>query len=383
MVKPDSVVIHYDEIGLKGDNRPYFEKKLQENIKSALKELKHMDLKRVYGRLILNLDKSDHDKIRNKLEKIFGISSFSFSWTSRLDIEDIKKIVLQTLKNEKFSTFAVRARRSDKGFKHTSNEINCMVGDVVVKTGKKVKLKDPELTIHIEVLEKNAYIYLDKHPGLGGLPVGVSGRGLCLLSGGIDSPVAAYMMLSRGLSLDYIHFHSYPITKKQSINKVKKLFKILSEYQPDSRLHLVPLADIQKRIVSDSLESYRILIYRRFMFRLAERLSQKTGAKTLITGESLAQVASQTVENMTATQDATSMIIMRPLVGMSKNDIIRIAERINTYTTSIEPHEDCCSLFVPRHPETRADLTKVREAEQLVDAEKLVEEALNDMEAAE
>lgn len=369
------VVVHYDEIGLKGDNRPYFERKLKENIEIALKGIS-FKIERLRGRIVLRFTKMDEKKIMERLSRVFGIASFSFGFETNLDLKDIAKETTKKLKTKKFSTFAVRTKRANKQFKHTSNDVNRFIGAEIVKMNKNVNLTDPDLTVYIELVDKIALIYFDKIQGPGGLPVGVSGKGICLLSGGIDSPVAAYKMLSRGLHLDYVHFHSYPITKKESINKAKKLFKLLSEYQPHAKLYLVPFADIQKQIVSETLDSYRIILYRRFMFKVAEEIAKKTKAKTLITGESLAQVASQTVENMISIQDAVNMIIMRPLLGSSKRNIISKAEEIETFNISIEPHEDCCSLFVPKHPEIKSDLMKVREMESFVDVDKLVQDAV-------
>jgi len=208
------------------------------------------------------------------------------------------------------------------------------------------------------------------------LPVGVSGKGICMLSGGIDSPVAAFKMLGRGLSLDYVHFHSYPITRKASIEKTKRLFKLLKEYDPKSKLYLVPFAKIQKKIVEDTLESYRIILYRRMMLRVSEKLAKTNKINAIVTGDSLAQVASQTVENMISIQDAVDMIVMRPLLGSSKRDIIKTAETIGSYEISIEPHEDCCSVFVPKHPEIKSITKKVRDVENLLDIKKLVEYAI-------
>ncbi|MBU0530135.1 MAG: tRNA 4-thiouridine(8) synthase ThiI, partial [Nanoarchaeota archaeon] len=327
----DAVIVHYDEIGLKGDNRPFFEKRLVENIRTALKGLKYKDVRRPHGRIVIQLQKSDASKVKSRLERVFGINHFCFAHEAVSDLDDIIKTTMKNLKARKFSTFAVRAKRADKRFEHTSNEINSKVGAAVVKElKKKVDLTKPDTTVYIEVLEKQSFIYFDKHAGPGGLPVGVSGKGICLLSGGIDSPVAAYKMLSRGLDLDYVHFHSYPITKKQSIMKVKKIFKLLTMYQPRARLYLIPFADIQKHIVSETLESYRVILYRRMMLRVAEEMAKKTGAKAIVTGESLAQVASQTMANMTSIQDAVNMIIMRPLLGASKKEIIKTGEEMGT-----------------------------------------------------
>jgi thiamine biosynthesis protein ThiI len=393
MVMLDYVICHYGEIGLKGKNRKFFEEELVKNIKLALSPAYFEYVKRISGRIIIKLSKKgikEQKEIQSKIKKVFGIVYFAFSEKSSQNISSLKKDALNLIKealkqkkSRKRLTFKIETKRSEKALPFTSRQLNEKLGEHILKNASqlnlrelKVDLKKPKLTLFVELVEKYAFLYFEKIAGQGGLPVGASGKAVCLLSGGIDSPVAAYLGMKRGLKVYFAHFHSFPYTSKASIEKVKNLAKILGEYQPKTKLYLVPFAEIQKEIVLKTSPKLRIVLYRRMMFRIAEEIAEKEGAKSLITGESLAQVASQTLENMQAIEEAVKLLILRPLVGMDKSEIIEKAKGIKTYQISILPHEDCCSRFVPKHPETKAGLKEVKTEEKKLNVKKLVQQAL-------
>jgi thiamine biosynthesis protein ThiI len=373
----DTVIVHYSEIGIKGKNRPYFEKMLVSNIKRSLG--KGPEVKRLSGRIIIKPNKRSKD-VRERLGKVFGISNLCLGFECKPDLKNIEDLVLKGVKSKKFRSFKIDSRRGDKKFKYTSEQINIRLGDMVRKMGFEVDLENPDLTVFVEVADKHAFVYFEKIRGLGGLPVGVSGRVVCLISSGIDSPLAAYKMMKRGLRVIFVHFHSYPSTSKKSIEKTIKLVKLLNEYQFDSGLYLVPFIGIQKEIVNETLEKYRVILYRRMMLRVAEEIAKKIRAKALVTGESVGQVASQTLDNIFVIDKASGMPILRPLVGHDKQDIINEAEGIGSYKISIQPHEDCCSLFVPKHPETHASLDKIEEMEKFIDIDNLIKSSVKKME---
>ncbi|NOZ76673.1 MAG: tRNA 4-thiouridine(8) synthase ThiI [Euryarchaeota archaeon] len=382
MASHDVFVVHYHEIALKGGNRPIFEKRLAENIRRSLQGLGAGRVRRAYGRIVVELGEgADAEGIEEALRKIFGIQYFAPAKKCLQDLEEIKQAALAEASRHDSASFRIQTKRSNKAFGHTSLEVNRMVGAAVQKgTGKKVVLKDPELTVFIEVVDRDAYVYSKRVQGPGGLPTGVSGRALALISGGIDSPVAAYMMMKRGLKLTFLHFHSFPITSRASVEKVREIVKVLSEYQGPSELYTIPLGDIQKRIWTRTPGGLRMVLYRRMMLRLGERVAEQVGAKALITGESLGQVASQTLENLVAIEKAAAMPVFRPLIGQDKEEIIQKARDIGTYDISVLPHEDCCTLFVPKHPETRADPVYVEKVEEALEVGDLIEMGLDAME---
>ncbi|MDP3057747.1 MAG: tRNA uracil 4-sulfurtransferase ThiI [bacterium] len=390
------IIIHYAEIALKGENRRNFEKKLVENIKHALKDLKYEKIERLSGRILITLDTSvEIDNFKLALSHVFGISHFSIGWEINADLDEINKILAEMLKKEiagrlaekkEIKTFRITARRAEKNFPLTSNQINYKVGEYIFEKsglGLKVNLKNPDINCFIEIVEGKALFYFDKIKALGGLPVGISGKVLSLISSGFDSPVAAWHLMKRGARVHFIHFHSYPRTSKASINNVKNLIKALDQYQFGSVLYLAPLLDIQREIFSQCEERLRIILYRRFMFRIAEALAKKIGAGALVTGESLGQVASQTLENIGVVNNAISIPVFRPFIGTDKIEIIDEAKKINTYEFSSQPYEDCCSLFTPRHPATKARLEQIRFEESKLDSEKLIKEATGKIESVE
>lgn len=376
----DYFICHYHEIGLKGKNRKFFEERLVENIKKALPKSSFLFVKRISGRIIIKLNKAGKKKekeIKNSLKNVFGISYFTSADSCEQKIEKIKKKSLEILKSQKFKTFRITTQRSKKEFALTSQQINEKIGEFIIKKlNKKVNLEKPDLTCFIEIVEKYAFLYLEKIRGAGGLPVGVSGKAIVLLSGGIDSPVAAFYIMRRGVKVIFIHFHAYPYTEKASIEKAKRIVKILNKFQFNSKLYLIPFALIQKEILLKTPPPLRVILYRRMMLRIAQVISEKEKARTLVTGESIGQVASQTLENIRAIEQAIDLLILRPVIGQDKQDIIDKAREIGTFEISILPHEDCCARFLPKHPETRAKLREVKRVEKKLNIEKLIKEAI-------
>ena len=385
-MKYDSIICHYAEIGLKGKNRKFFEEGLMGNIKTSFiinscNGIKN--IRRISGRILIKIDKrAEEDKIRQALKNVFGIAYFSFAVNCGQDMEEIKKKSFEILEDKEFKTFRVETKRAEKDFYLTSQQINEQVGEYIfeklnAKSLKfRVNLKNPDITCFIEIVEKYAFLYLEKVRGLGGLPVGVSGKAMSLLSGGIDSPVASFYGMQRGIKIIFLHFTSYPFTEQASIEKVKKIVKILNKFQFQSNLYLIPFLNIQKEILLKTKAKLRVVLYRRFMFKIAEVLAEKEKIKALITGESVGQVASQTLENIGVIQETIKSLVLRPLIGMDKEDIIKKGKEIGTFDVSILPAQDCCQRFLPKHPETRANLKEVKEEEKKLDVKGLVKEAI-------
>lgn len=377
------IICHYDEIALKGKNREYFEKKLVENIdRRFIKEFgenKFWKVKRVAGRILVQIEngmEGEADKFLI-LKEVFGIVNFSFAQETFQDMEEITKACWKTLKEKEFESFRITASRSDKNFPLKSEEINREVGAFIVeKTKTKVKLKDSQVECFIELANRRAFVYSDKIQGAGGLPVGSGGKILALLSGGIDSPVAVYYGLKRGAKVDFVHFHSLPYTSTASNEKVLELAQELSKFQGKAKVFMVPFAKIQQQIVMQAPEKLRVVLYRRLMMKIAQEIACQNKCLALITGEVLSQVASQTLENIYVTNDAVKMPVFRPLIGFDKIEIMRKAQEIGTYETSIMPHEDCCTRFIPKHPETKANLEEVKLVEEKLNVEELIREAI-------
>jgi thiamine biosynthesis protein ThiI len=370
----------YHEIILKGRNRWRFVEQLKRNLRALFADYGINKIRAEGPRLIVALPERLSDTVAaDRAALLFGLQNFSISRSVRLQLEDFKRdAIALALLNPDAHSFRIATRRADKRFPLTSMEVDRIVGAAVVAaSGLKVNLEKPDLTISIEILPDAGYISDGKHPGAGGLPVGITGRGMVLLSGGIDSPVAAYRMMRRGMHTDFVHFHSYPLVSAASREKALELAAHLTRYQAHSRLVLVAFAPIQREIVARAPKPLRVVLYRRFMVRIGAAIARQYGAQVLVTGESLGQVASQTLENMAVIEQAAEMPMMRPLVGMDKNEIIEQARRIGTFETSILPDQDCCSLFVPAHPETHARLDDVREAEQPLAIDRLVADAVS------
>ncbi len=376
------MVIHYGEIALKGKNRLFFENKLKNNIKRALKGIKIKEIERLRGRFVIHLgDVTIENDIAEKLKNIFGIAHFSLGMAISKNIDNIKDTAWALLQNNNFKSFKIDTRRAQKEFALNSMEINKQVGAFVQeKCRKKVDLTNPEATCFIEIAGPYALIYTHKQPGLRGLPVGVSERAVCLLSSGIDSPVASYFMLKRGVTLIYAHFHSQPFTSMASQENTERLAQILTQFQFRSKIYFLPFIDIQKEIMAKAPTELRVLLYRRYMIRLSDRIAKIEKATALITGENVGQVASQTLSNIRVVGEVTSLPILRPLAGFDKEEIIQQAIKIGTFDISIEPYEDCCSLFIPQNPETKAHPETLFKAEKLLDVDDLMNRCLEQAE---
>jgi len=374
----DHIIIHYNEIGLKGRNRPWFEKQLVQNIEKALADCDIAVVKKIYGRVLVKLGiKADVEQVKLRLKQVCGIANFSLATLVEADIKNIKKDSLAVLKKCKFETFRVTARRSDKNFSLNSQQVNEQVGEHILESikGVNVDLENSDSTLHIEITDRGAFLYTEKIRGVGGLPVGVSGKVVSLLSAGFDSPVASFRLLKRGARVIFIHFHAYPQTSKESIANVKKLVTILNNYQFEAKLYLIPFLNIQKEI-SKVATADRVILYRRLMVRIAQKIADREGAQALVTGDSLGQVASQTLENLRAVSAVAMLPILRPLIGMDKEEIMNEARDIGTYDISSQPYEDCCSVFIPQNPTIKADIGKIEEQEKQLNIDSLVEKAL-------
>ena len=363
------VLVRYHEIALKKGNRPYFLRMLKRNLALALNEFPVSQIKSLQGRLLVLFDGiPDREDLERRLATVFGVANFSLAEQTPRDLEMLKARILDSLDGQTFSSFRVATKRADKTFPLTSPQINQQIGAAVQeKSGTRVDLKHAELTIAVEILPGEAFFAFNKIQGPGGLPVGVTGLVLSLISGGIDSPVAAYRMMQRGCRVSFVHFHSAPYLDRTSQDKVRELVKLLTRHQFSSRLYLIPFGEIQRQIVSAVLRPLRVVLYRRMMLRIAEAIARRERAQALVTGESLGQVASQTLENLAVIEEAAKLPILRPLVGMDKQEIIDQSRKIGTFDISAIPDQDCCQLFVPAHPATKARLTDVREAEGTLD----------------
>jgi thiamine biosynthesis protein ThiI len=373
-----SVVVHYQEIALKGNNRPWFIARLARNLREATRDLGVREVRVLMGRIEVLLDENaDWSILRGRLSRVFGVANFAQAGRAPLDVDAIAQAILGDLGERTPRTFRVSARRADKRFPLTSPQIEREVGGRIKEAkGWTVDLDDPELTIHVEALTTDAFYYFGKELGAGGMPVGVSGRVACLLSGGIDSPVAAWRLMRRGCRVLLVHFHSYPILSRASQEKVRELARILARYQFHSRLFLVPFGEIQQQVTLSVAPPLRVIIYRRLMMRIAEQIARESRAQALVTGEVVGQVASQTLENLASINRVVTMPVLRPLIGLDKDEITAEAQRLGTYEISIIPDQDCCTLFTPRHPATKARTTDVERAEATLPVDEIVQRAV-------
>jgi thiamine biosynthesis protein ThiI len=375
----DVLVIHYHEISLKGRNRDFFEDTLGRNLKRALRGTGYDRIRRGFGRITVDFKAANRvaDAVE-RASKVFGIANIGVGRRVAQDIHEIGAVALELMEAEPFESFAVRARRSHSTFAMKSSEINEIIGQRIKDaTGAPVRLKEPDATVYIEVFGNTALVYRRRIRGLGGLPVGTSGRMIALLSGGIDSPVASWRMALRGAEVEFLHFHGRPYTDPSSIRQVEELLDVLVRYQLRGLLHLVPLGDAQKEIVLHSPANLRVVLYRRTMMRIAAALATQREAQALITGDSLGQVASQTVENInTVSGSIPGVQVFRPLIGMDKMEIIKTAQAIGTFDISTRKYQDCCVLFEPRSPITRATATAADRAEDELDVDALAGKAL-------
>ena len=373
-----SIVVHYQEIALKGNNRPWFISRLVRNLRRAISDLDIRAVRALMGRIEIQLGpETTWPEARDRLARVFGVGNFAQAGRAPLDLDAIAVEILRDLGDRQARTFRVSARRADKRYPLTSPQIEREVGGRIKEAkGWTVDLSNPELTIHVEALTNEAFYFFGKERGAGGLPVGTSGRVVCLLSGGIDSPVAAWRLMRRGCRVQFVHFHSYPILSRASQEKVRELAKLLTQYQYDSRRFLVPFGEIQQRVVLSVAPPLRVVVYRRLMMRIAETIARRHRGQALVTGEVVGQVASQTVENLTSINNVVSLPVLRPLIGMDKEEITAEAQRLGTYPVSIIPDQDCCTLFTPNHPATKARWIDVERAEHPLPIADIVREAV-------
>jgi thiamine biosynthesis protein ThiI len=379
------IIARYHEVALKRGNRPMFVRQLIDNIGRALRGTGVKRIKPAPGRVVVLLNKdADWAAIRERLPKVFGIANFALAQRTERNIDEITGGVVAAVAERQFASFAVKTKRADKSFPLTSPEINAVIGAAVKeKTKAAVNLDAPELLITVELLPREAFFSLEKVPGAGGLPVGTSGRVVALLSGGIDSPVAAWRMMRRGCRIEFVHFHGAPFQDRASRDKAVELVRVLTPFQFESRVHVVAFGDVQREIVTQVRRPFRVVLYRRMMLRIASAIARQSGAQALVTGESLGQVASQTLENLATIQAAADLPVLRPLIGMDKSEITEQAQAIGTYEISIQPDQDCCSLFVPRHPATRSSVAEIDEVETALDIGALIQHALDRTEVME
>ena len=372
------VIIKTHELALKGANRPWFMRKLVENLRKATGGAGVQAVWQAHMLVGLTLkDEDAWDSVRDCVKQTFGVAKFFRAYQVPTELERVKEALPGLLADRSFSSFRITANRADKRFPVKSDEINRDLGTFVRElTGAKVDLTRPELHIFLDVLPKGILVYFEEIRGYGGLPVGVSGDVMTMLSGGIDSPVSAWQMMKRGCRSHFTHFHSYPLVDRSSIEKAEELTDHLTRHQFASSLSLVPLGDIQKRIIVSTPPAYRVILYRRFMVRITETLARRSGAKAIITGESCGQVSSQTLDNIAVIDRVAEMPVLRPLIGHNKEEIVQQAREIGTYPISIQPDQDCCSLFVPRHPETHASLEAISNIEAGLPVDELVQAAL-------
>ena len=380
------LIVKYGEIGVKGKNRYIFENKLIKNIKNILKPIGTFDVYKEYGRIYVNLEDYDYEEVVEELKKVFGIVGVCPAVRAEKDYKKLKELALNMLEEkieQGYKSFKVESRRGDKDFELTSQEMSLDIGGYLlsqVKDRIKVDVRNPEVKIKCELRQNHVMVYSDTIPGYGGLPIGTNGRAMSLLSGGIDSPVASWMVAKRGMELECIHFHSYPFTSEKSQEKVKDLATILAKYCSRVRLHKVNMLEIQKAIGLKCREEEMTIISRRFMMQIAQRVAESRNCDALVTGESIGQVASQTIQGLTCTNASVTMPVFRPLIAMDKTEIIEIAQKIGTFETSILPEEDCCTVFSPKKPVTKPKLDKIEKSESSLDVEGLIQEAINNIE---
>ena len=372
-----SIVVHYQEIALKGRNRPWFIARLVNNIRRATSDQDIKVVRPLMGRIEIVLGPTaTYEQVRHRLSRVFGIANFGSAGRAPLDIDAIAATILRDLGDTETPSFRVSVKRADKRFPMKSPEVEREVGGrIKLAKGWKVDLDHAALTIRLEMMATEAFYTFAKDRGPGGLPTGVSGKVVCLLSGGIDSPVAAWRMMKRGCSALLVHFHSYPFLSRASQEKVRELAQALTTYQQHTRLFLVAFGEIQRQVVLTVPAPLRVVIYRRLMVRIADRIARTHGARALVTGEVIGQVASQTLENLSVIASATDLPILRPLVGMDKEEIVAEAIQLGTFEVSIVPDQDCCQLFTPKHPATRATRAAVEEAESRLPIEMMVADA--------
>lgn len=372
------ILIKYGELTTKKGNRNYFVKTLTKNIENKLKDfnvLIEKDLSRMY----IHYNVEDEESIINKIHEIFGIHKYHIAYVTNSDLDSIKNELIKTVKLQNFKTFKVETKRSDKSFPKTSMELSKKFGGIVLKNKDNIKVdvNNPEVIIHVEIREKNTYIYYNEFNGLGGYPSGIQGKGLLMLSGGIDSPVAGFLAMKRGIKVDAVYFEAIPHTSLEAREKVITLVNKLKVYTNDINLYIVPFTKIQEEIYKSVSPNYVITIMRRMMYRIMSALCEKYNAKVIINGESIGQVASQTLNSMYVINNVTNLPVIRPVACLDKLEIIDIAKKIDTYNTSILPYEDCCTVFVPKHPIINPSLDETLKEEEKVNYEEILKETID------
>lgn len=377
-------IVRCGEVALKGMNKPYFERMLAERIRKLLKrKFDHFEVKRHEGLIFVRADKDyPKEEIIQEISKVFGVASISPAVEAESNLDAIGEAAVsymqEIIEERGIKTFKVKAKRADKNFPVKSPEIGRIIGAKILIGCKvlQVDVNHPDCLLYVDVRQDRSYIFQDKIAGFGGLPLGTNGKGLSLLSGGIDSPVATWMMAKRGMMIEAVHFHSYPYTSQRAQEKVEDLAKIVATYCGRFKMHVINLLPIQEQIVQNCPEEETTILVRRFMMRIAEKVAQETGCGMLITGENLGQVASQTAEALTVTDASVQLPVMRPLIALDKVDIMDKAREIGTYETSIQPYEDCCTVFLPKHPATKPKLERILASESKLDCEKLIADAV-------
>ena len=390
MNEQNILIVRCGEVALKGMNKPYFERMLADRIRTNLKGFDGVDVKRHEGLIFVRADKRlSMDAIIKETTKVFGVASVSKAIEAEPELDKIGEAAVgymtELINTRGVKTFKVEAKRADKNFPVKSPEIGRIIGAKILIGCKvlKVDVHDPDVLLHVDVRHDRTYIYEGKVNGFGGLPLGTNGKGMVLLSGGIDSPVAAWMMAKRGMLIEAVHFHSYPYTSPRAQQKVEELAGILASYCGRFKMHVINLLPIQEQIVMNCPEEETTILVRRFMMKIAERIAEKRDCMMLITGENLGQVASQTAEALVVTDASVTKPVMRPLIAMDKVDIMEKAKEIGTYEKAIEPYEDCCTVFLPKHPTTKPRLERILASESKLDAEGLIEAALNSAEVVD
>lgn len=375
------ILCRYGELSTKGKNRRNFTSQLLRNTKEQLKAFPDLKYRETYDRLYIELNGTDAQAVMESLRQVFGFSSFSLALKCSRELDELAQLAKDLLVQEEGKTFKVIARRHDKSFPVNSDTINRHIAAKILQESDwKVDVRKPDVNVYVEVRSKHIYLMMGKISGRGGYPVGIQGKAMLMLSGGIDSPVAAYLMMKRGVRIEAIHFASPPYTSFEAQKKVLDLSQVLTQFQAHIKVHMVPFAKIQRAIYDNVPESYAITLMRRFMLRIANRLAQRRHCLAIANGESLGQVASQTLQSMLAITKMESLPILRPLLSFDKLEIIDIAKDIKTYDISILPFEDCCTIFTPKNPVTQPHLDKIEAYEKHLDIEALVEDALQHIE---
>ena len=382
MITYDHIMIRFGELSTKGKNKKDFIRTLADNVKNALKDWPELSFETRYDHIYVGLNGLDYRPVIERLQDVSGIHALSLVYRCSKEVEDMKESALKLINEEEGKTFKVKVKRGDKTYPLISDEITRIVAGHILRNTEhlKVDVHNPDILLSIEVRQEAAYIFCKTFLGAGGYPLGVGGKTMHMLSGGIDSPVAAYLMMKRGVSIECIHFASPPYTQMGVIYKLEDLLKVLTRYQPRLRLHIVPFTKIQEAIYDNAPESYCITLMRRMMFRLADALSKRRKCPVISSGESIGQVASQTLQSMHVINAVTNTPVIRPLATTDKLEIIKISKKIGTYDISIRPYEDCCTIFTPKAPKTMPHQDEVEEFEKKFDYESLIKEALNNIE---